>query len=150
MVKQLIYKSRSITDISLDFVEDILMIATTFNRSRKITGLLLYNKDIFIQFLEGAPDDVSVVLNRIYNDVRHTDLTTLYTGYSDRRFYPHWSMAALPADCTLKNPISEIYIADSTHSFIELRQTNIEIESLIQSFSKAHLPETKPERYDYN
>lgn len=150
MVKQLIYKSHSVRDISIDFIEDILISASLFNDAHSITGLLLYNQNTFIQFIEGEPDHVNSLYDRIFRDRRHLDIQTLYTGYSDTRFYPFWSMAALCADRTLKSPILEVYVADQSRTCIELRDTKIEIESLIQGFSKAYLPEAKPGRNLYN
>jgi len=140
MVKQLIYTSRSLENISIDFVENILVSADRFNSVHEITGLLLYNQDIFMQFLEGPADNMDRVLDRIFNDPRHHNAKTLYTGYSDQRFYPDWSMAALPADSTLKSPISQVYVADQSHTTIKPLETKLEIENLVQSFSKMYLP----------
>lgn len=140
MVKQLIYTSRSLKDISLDFVESILVSADHFNSAHQITGLLLYNQTVFIQFLEGPADNMGHVLDRIFSDPRHDEAKTLYTGYSDQRFYPDWSMAALQADRTLQSPISQIYVADQARASIKLQDTELRIENLVQSFGKMYLP----------
>jgi len=150
MVKQLIYTSRSLETISFDFVESILVTADRFNSAHRITGLLLYNETVFMQFLEGPADNMSVVLDRIFNDPRHDDAKTLYTGYSDQRFYPDWSMAALQADRTLQSPITQIYIADRARSSIKPCKTELKIENLLQSFSKTYLPGPDPDRSPHN
>ena len=150
MVKQLIYTSRSLENISIDFVESILVSADRFNSAHKITGLLLYNQTVFMQFLEGPADNMGRVLDRIFNDPRHDDAITLYTGYSDQRFYPDWSMAALQADRTLQSPISQIYVADKTRASIKIQDTELEIENLLQSFSKMHLPGPSGDTNNHN
>jgi len=150
MVKQLIYTSRSLENISIDFVENILVSADRFNSAHAITGLLLYNQTVFIQFLEGPADNMGRVLDRIFNDPRHEEAKTLYTGYSDQRFYPDWSMAALQADRTLQSPISQIYVADSARASMTSRKTELRIENLVQSFSKMYLPGPNADMSDNN
>ena len=51
MVKQLIYKSQSVTEITSELVEDILIAAGRFNSVHGISGILLYSDNVFLQLL---------------------------------------------------------------------------------------------------
>ncbi len=110
MVKQLIYKSLSISTISQDRVEDILLHARRFNKKQNITGLLLFSENVFLQFLEGAPEDIDLVYKRICNDDRHKDIRTLYTGYADTRTYPDWQMMAYSKEQIFTHGLSDVFI----------------------------------------
>ena len=110
MVKQLIYKSQSETTISQDSVEDILLYARRFNKERGITGLLLFSENVFLQFIEGTPEDIDLVYQRICHDDRHTDIRLLYTGYADMRTYPDWQMMAYSKEQIFTHGLSEVFI----------------------------------------
>ena len=73
-------------------LDNRLVQARTFNASRQITGLLLYQNGFFIKALEGAAREVNQLYERISNDDRHTDVTKLYDQKATHASFAEWSM----------------------------------------------------------
>lgn len=65
--------------------------ARTFNRSRNITGLLLYKGGTFLQCLEGPIAELEALYARIEKDPRHRAVTMISCGEGPRQF-AQWSM----------------------------------------------------------
>ena len=57
-----------------------------------ITGLLLYNDEIFIQVIEGESDTIQALYDRLQKDHRHTNIVKVLEERIDQRFFPNWSM----------------------------------------------------------
>jgi len=62
------------------------------NKRQNITGLLLYNKGIYMQILEGELKDVHEIFNSIQNDSRNTGVSKLLEEGIIQRDFPDWSM----------------------------------------------------------
>lgn len=153
MVKQLIYKSRSVTEITPELIDSVLFSAARYNEQRNITGILLYSQNIFLQLVEGAPIDIDDLFTRILTDSRHTDIQTVYLGYSEERAYPNWSMRAYSS---AESPIH--VLNDDQREFItsadplvgEFGYESTWIGSFMRSVCRDHLPEIRPDRSKYN
>lgn len=68
------------------------------NESLGVTGLLLYKDGLFMQFLEGAREDVEAVYASITRDPRHAGVRTILSGTIERRIFQNWSMAFIRLD----------------------------------------------------
>jgi hypothetical protein len=79
-------------------VSDILAASVANNREVNVTGGLIYDRNWFIQVLEGAEEDVTAVFRRIEADVRHSDITVMERAETSERRFPYWWMAAAPID----------------------------------------------------
>jgi hypothetical protein len=66
------------------------------NASKSITGMLLYRRGRFIQFLEGPEREVRDLLARIRQDPRHIDVSVLIEGKSRERQFSDWTMGYEP------------------------------------------------------
>jgi len=150
MVKQLIYKSQCNTTISTEMVDDILLHAHRCNANHKITGLLLFSEDVFLQLLEGPPDSVDLVFGRICNDDRHREIDTLYTGYADQRAYPTWQMMAYSRQTALTVGLSDAFIiaANVMDPIPDVR--TLDIGAFMKSFCDDFLPQQPPDRSTFN
>lgn len=62
------------------------------NKAKHITGMLIYGDGTFIQVLEGNPEDVDNVYDKITQDKRHKNLIVLATGSLNKRNFPDWTM----------------------------------------------------------
>ena len=93
-MKRLVYVSRPCEGLSDKAVEQIILFATKHNYSRHISGCLIYDKNIFVQYLEGKGSDVDYLLERIQMDSRHSDLRVIYSDYvyNKARLFKNWSM----------------------------------------------------------
>lgn len=83
--------SAAITPSETDLF-DLLSQARSRNQSLNVTGMLLYDKDTYIQVLEGEQKDFYRVLNSIRRDARAGRLITLVEEEIEDRDFPNWSM----------------------------------------------------------
>ena len=66
------------------------------NNSRKgLTGVLLFNRDYFLQCLEGEREEVTHTFTVIATDDRHRQVNLLHATDIEERGYPDWSMGML-------------------------------------------------------
>lgn len=68
------------------------------NEKLGITGVLLYDNGLFLQFLEGEEQAVRDLLNRIERDRRHSRLTVVVESPVPTRHFPGWHMALADAE----------------------------------------------------
>ena len=74
------------------------------NEALGITGVLLYDDGIFLQFLEGSEPAVRALLDKIVRDRRHERLAVVLEETVPQRHFPGWHMAladaeSFPKDC---------------------------------------------------
>lgn len=83
------------TDEDLDRILD----ASRRNNDRRgITGLLIYDRGLFLQVLEGQHDDVDAIYNKIIADGRHRNISILSNRYVVQREFGDWLMAFARGD----------------------------------------------------
>lgn len=150
MVKQLIYKSKSLIGSSPYLVEEILLHARRYNVQYQISGLLLFSEHVFLQFLEGSPEDLDRVFTRICNDDRHTNISTLYTGYADMRTYPDWNMLAYSKEQIFTQGLSEAFVLAKNLMDPIADDRAIDVGSTMKSFCDDYLQDSWPQEYDVN
>jgi hypothetical protein len=90
---QLVYVSTARWTMSNDDLNDILDTSRRNNRNNRITGLLLYIDQGFLQVLEGPEASIKETYHgHIVHDRRHTALRILTERETDRRLFAGWSM----------------------------------------------------------
>lgn len=62
------------------------------NLPTDITGMLLYMEGCFFQVLEGEPDQLEALYDKIVKDPRHHDVMKLILEPIDARCFSNWSM----------------------------------------------------------
>ncbi len=77
-------------------LESILAASQRNNGAEGITGMLLFDSDVFLQVLEGARAPVSACFLRIARDPRHRDVEVLAARNVDERLFAEWSMHYVP------------------------------------------------------
>ena len=95
---QLIYVSTAAKRISKDDLQAILLTSIRFNSEKKITGLLLYDRGIFCQALEGEAEDVHALFSKILQDDRHTNIIKIFDDVIQQRDFSSWSMNCINLD----------------------------------------------------
>ncbi|MBM2619918.1 BLUF domain-containing protein [Actinoplanes sp. LDG1-06] len=88
---QLIYRSRK-NSLPPNGIFDIRDQARRNNTLRGITGVLLFNRDHFLQCLEGDPEVVTRTFQTISDDPRHREVALIAVGDVSERCFPDWSM----------------------------------------------------------
>jgi hypothetical protein len=97
-LRQLFYVSRVADAIDARAVRNILAISRRNNRMLDVTGCLTFTGRHFAQIIEGRPDAVETLRQRIGVDHRHADFRPLLDRELTLRDYPLWSMAFLNSE----------------------------------------------------
>jgi hypothetical protein len=90
-MSQLIYYSEK-RDLGHGGVDAILETARKENQSRSLTGLLMFNRNFFLQCLEGSREAVTTMFCKIATDPRHGNVTLISVHQIDAREFPDWTM----------------------------------------------------------
>ncbi len=91
-VFRLAYASRAETDMQPGTVVHLAANAAEKNLCNRVSGVLFSGDGIFLQWLEGAGEDVCMLMSRIESDPRHRDVTVLSAGWLKERRYARWPM----------------------------------------------------------
>lgn len=93
---RLIYASTKTQSFKPEDIEDILEKARKFNGQHGVTGMLCFNRNFFLQCLEGGRTAVNMTYQKILKDERHDHVVIL--GYEEivYRDFNDWSMAYVP------------------------------------------------------
>jgi hypothetical protein len=87
-----VYVSSAVELFTTDELEALLRDARTFNERAGVTGVLLYQDGSFFQYIEGPPDGVQAVYDRVRAATRHTHLIELQDAPIHRRHFEAWLM----------------------------------------------------------
>lgn len=68
------------------------------NARNDLTGVLLFNRDYFMQCLEGDREQVTRTFTAIAADDRHRHVTLIHVSDIVERGYPDWTMGMLDGD----------------------------------------------------
>jgi len=88
----LTYRSRAAEAMSSDSLRHLRDVAAARNRAEGVTGVVLYDKQRFFQWLEGPPDSVARVWSSISRDPRHTDIEAISVHAAPTRLFGQWDM----------------------------------------------------------
>ena len=102
-------KSRTSDEIEND-IEAILRASRGWNVEAGITGVLVTNKRMYAQIIEGPALVVKDLLGHIACDKRHNDIRIISSHKSDKRIFNDWSMAFVR---TNRNLQAEAYMFPS-------------------------------------
>ena len=91
-LKSLTYTSRASLDLDADDLEEIHRTAREVNALEGITGLLIFNGTHFLQIVEGAPEAIDDLVERLRRDPRHNGLEIRDEQAVEQRSFPSWSM----------------------------------------------------------
>jgi hypothetical protein len=90
---QLVYASEATKAFPPASIENLLADARRNNKIRRVTGMLAFCQNQFLQVLEGNPSDVISTYDRIAADPRHQNVIVLHRGYSSvGKTFTEWSM----------------------------------------------------------
>ena len=90
-LKHIIYSSRPV-GFTNNIVEQIFSSSRKNNPNVKVTGLLIYGSDLYLQLLEGPTTAVEQTFNKIKSDTRHDNIQMLKESFTNRRIFASWTM----------------------------------------------------------
>ncbi|WP_345949559.1 BLUF domain-containing protein [Mucilaginibacter sp. PAMB04274] len=100
MLHCLVYASKAARLMENDDLLHLLQESRNWNETHGLTGLLLYveghflanNEGRFMQVLEGTPDEINLIFDKIKTDERHHQVTVLNQQPIAKRHFKTWSM----------------------------------------------------------
>ncbi len=97
---ELIYGSVQTRPFTTVKLSDLLSVCRARNQELDVTGVLLHQKGVFVQVLEGDEKVVSVLYDRISRDPRHKNVAVFRRGPIRARQFAGWSMGFVELDAT--------------------------------------------------
>ena len=91
-LKSLTYTSLAALDLQPADLEAIHRTARDINALEGITGMLIYNGIHFLQVIEGAPNAIDDLVERLRRDRRHSGLEIRDEHAAEQRTFPDWTM----------------------------------------------------------
>jgi hypothetical protein len=95
---QFVYASRATVACDAAFLKALLQKARTTNTALGVSGMLLYHAGAFLQVLEGVPDVVAQLFEKIQRDKRHDRVVVLQRRAVLARSFADWSMGLMRTD----------------------------------------------------
>ena len=94
-----IYHSEIAADVDIGCVAEIAKFSRAFNQAHDITGVLIFDGQRFVQYIEGPQEYVIALANKIALDTRHTNFTPLHQAQDiTQRLFAQWAMAYVTDD----------------------------------------------------
>lgn len=90
---RLAYFSSAAPGFAAEYLGPLLTQARSNNLALGVTGLLCHHDGSFLQFLEGDPDAVDTLFERIGRDPRHRDVLLMHREPTETRAFSEWAMA---------------------------------------------------------
>jgi hypothetical protein len=121
-LSRLVYYSQRNRSIAMD-TKSIIKVAQQNNARDRITGMLHFDGNCFIQVLEGGRLEVSQAYHRIAADNRHTGLIIISCTEVRERLFPGWAMGLheMAAD-----RVKDTYLRYFASETIDPRQVNVD------------------------
>ena len=79
-LRAIAYVSKVLPDLSAERLHVLVEDAARFNKLAGVTGVLLHDGDRFLQYIEGPPDGIDSVYERIQQAGSHIDIVELARG----------------------------------------------------------------------
>eukprot|EP01092_Planopodium_desertum_P009479 TRINITY_DN40613_c0_g4_i2.p2 TRINITY_DN40613_c0_g4~~TRINITY_DN40613_c0_g4_i2.p2 ORF type:complete len:143 (+),score=56.48 TRINITY_DN40613_c0_g4_i2:207-635(+) len=105
-LRAIAYVSQAKPDLSAERLQMLVEDAARFNKLAGVTGVLLNDGERFLQYIEGPPDGIDSVYERILQASSHVDIVELARGRVGQRQFPYWAMRELPVDAALLRQLS--------------------------------------------
>ncbi len=96
-ILQIVYRSLAREGFDEPEMLDILRVSQIRNQRERISGLLVYRAPVFVQLLEGPPDAVLALYERIARDPRHASVEEVLRREAAHAEMPTWAMGYLSA-----------------------------------------------------
>ena len=91
-LKSLTYTSLARLDLEASDLEAIHRSARELNALDGITGLLIFNGTHFLQIVEGSPQAIDDLVERLRRDPRHSGFEVRDERAVEKQSFPDWSM----------------------------------------------------------
>ena len=131
----IVYRSRALfalTDVDLFY---LLAQARERNKATGLTGVMLYDRGHFFQWLEGSNQQLGRVWNAIRVDPRHSDIRVLADQQIPVRLFEGWCMQLAHRDRQHESIVEGFVVADPA-LLDDLHLNSSKVPNILASFSK--------------
>ncbi len=131
----IVYRSRALfapTDVDLFY---LLAHARERNKAAGVSGVILYDRGHFFQWIEGSNQELGSIWNSIRADVRHSELRVLADQEIPVRLFEGWSMQLAHRERE-HDGISEGFVVTSAALLDDLHLNPTKVPNILASFSK--------------
>ena len=131
----IVYRSRALfapTDVDLFY---LIAHARERNKALGLSGVILYDRGHFFQWLEGANKALGAVWTSIRGDTRHSDVRVLADQEIPVRLFEGWSMRLAHRQHE-HDGISEGFVVTSAAVLDDLHLNPGKVPNILASFSK--------------
>ena len=135
----IVYRSRAVGPISDTDLFYLLAQARDRNARLGVSGIVLYDRGFFFQWIEGANEALGSVWNSIRADRRHTDVQVLIDQEIPVRLFEGWNMQFAHRDRQHENIVDGFVVADSS-VLDDLHLNEEKIPNILASFSRLSNP----------
>jgi hypothetical protein len=90
-----VYVSKATVPFDDAALTELAAKASVRNAEIGVTGYLYFEKDRFVQYIEGDTPDVTELMSRIEKDSRHEVLHQIHADDVAKRRFPSWGMKKL-------------------------------------------------------
>jgi Sensors of blue-light using FAD len=97
----LAYSSLPTRPMSATELGNLLLKARLFNASQGVSGVLLHDRGHFLQYLEGPPEGVQRVWDKVSASPLHHQVNVLLRESIEQRVFADWQMGCLEAPSSL-------------------------------------------------
>ncbi|KUG07749.1 BLUF domain-containing protein [Solirubrum puertoriconensis] len=97
-MNHIIYMSRAVRPLSDQDLHELLEQCRRDNALHNVTGILFYSHGNIAQLIEGEPDIIGPLYEKIARDGRHSNVHKLADKPITERSFPGWSMAFHPLE----------------------------------------------------
>lgn len=116
-----LYHSEIASDASTSCVADITRVSRRFNEAHGITGILIFDGQRFVQYMEGPQQQVIALAKKISRDNRHTNFTVQHEARGiTSRLFSGWTMAYLSVEDA--EPLAQMWVVDGDAAMSCLQQ----------------------------
>jgi hypothetical protein len=96
----IVYMSRAVRPLTDQDLQDLLNQCRRDNARHEVTGVLFYSHGNIAQLIEGDPEILESLFEKISRDGRHSHVTKLIDKPIAERSFSEWSMAFHPLEGT--------------------------------------------------
>ena len=131
----IVYRSKAVevmTDIDLFY---LLMHAREQNHVNDLSGVIIYDRGHFFQWLEGPDQALGRTWNKIRTDTRHTDIRVLADQQIPTRLFAGWTMQLAHRDRQHEMVVEGFSVADASR-LDDLHLNPAKVPNILASFSK--------------
>lgn len=116
-----LYRSEIASNAGASCVADITRASRRFNEDHGITGVLIFDGQRFVQYIEGPEQQVIALARKISFDTRHIGFTVQHQAAGmTYRLFPDWTMAYLSADDS--EPLAQMWTVGGDEAMEYLQQ----------------------------